>query len=365
MNKDRLVVISIVIIFITFFTGCATQSLRSSLPIDYDLSNHPIFVDLVFEQKNIEARVPDIVENRETPFGLVGAVIESSINSSYNDRFESFRNNKDEITAPLRNALLGFDVKQGYHEGLLQKIGQLKGPVNTVRLKILSNNKLPFKENGLVLKVESSYGLNVFFNYLEFFADVTLTSHEADKKVVVYKNLFRYLSPPKEMIFKSDQEKVKEVEDVGQWYQEELVKLKATETEGKKRRKLNKALAKEHKKKLKKANGDFDVGEKNLMMARSWTENDASLIKGYLLEASSEIIKMIYLDLKDHRTTKSHKKDKLIEHYQKGLQLVKKTESRVIVRDVYSNMSGQLCSMDVTTVWQSCWWQPKNYNSKE
>jgi len=351
--KDVKKILAVVIIAI--LSGCAS-TYKIPMTKEFYESKKGIHLGTFMAQKEIDARMPISTAGSAVgvQFGLLGALIGSAIDSSNNNNNLT---NKENQIAPLRDSLIDFDINHLYHEEATKTVNTFEW-MNIYKITNVSDyERVVFDEDQYFLKLDSSYALTKNFDSLEFFTYATIykikkTSKKKDKETVLFRNLYKYVSPVSALVQRSDEESNQARLSIEQWYETEILKL--DELKKSKRKAKRRSLTKSKNKKLEEQTGPYTWGERNLAMAKYWSKNDAALIKQHLNEALVEVSKMIKLDLSDLKPIDEYKKDKSIETYKRGLQVVAKSEGRVIVRDIESGMAGQLCSLSIETDYRRC-----------
>ena len=335
-----------ILIISSIITGCAS-SYKIQMTQEFIESKPEVNMGSFLAQKEMDARMP--VSNTGTAvgmqFGLIGVLIGSAIDSSKN---KNNLNNKETQIAPLRNALIDHDFNTAYHQSVLNTTHSMDWLNLGKVTKVDDFATISFEQNQYFLKYDTSYSLNRNFDSLELFTFVTLykieknQSKKKNKETVIFRNLYKYLSPSIPLIAKSQEEIERSIAEVEEWHQLELERIEKLPTK-RKTPKIN-ALNKKKKKKLKASRSAYTWAERNLAMAKHWAKDDASMIKSYMQEALVEIDKMIKLDILDTKSPKEYKKDKSIPLHIKGLQKVSDSNGRLILRSV-SNTKGLLCSI--------------------
>ncbi len=341
---------------VILLSACAS-GYRVAVPPQFKDSKTDVHLGSFVAQKEIDARMP--IANTGSAvgmqFGLIGALIGSAIDSSIN---KSNLNTKEAQLAPLRDALVDFNYNPLVHENATKAANQIDLFNITKTTYVDDYTKIDLADGEHFLKFDTSYSLTQKFDGLEVFTNVTLykitkTNKKKQKEEVIFKNRYKYLSPLYPLIEKTEEDKAELVAEAETWYQEEL--NKANEISDKRKRLATKEkLKRSYNKRIDEANGPHTSSSRNLAMSKFWGQNDAELMRKHLNEAVTEITSMVLLDLPDIRPTEEYKKDKSIPLYAKGLQKVKETEDRVIIRDVSSGWAGQMCSIVKGMVGKRC-----------
>lgn len=365
MPNLRILVLTITMISIM---GCSSGF---RIPYVKDLKQSQIKIHLVttVPQKEISARIS--ASNTSTAIGLqmgfIGAAIGSALDASINNnRFIQ----KEKQISPLRQALANFDLDNLHYEKIFLVIDNFK------TLKLISSKKeKQAKSTNLVigdtyLKIASSYELTENFNSLEFTTDVTLYKAHKHRKAkvrnssiqggnILYRNRYKYISPILALAKKSREEKAIEEKEIELWFFEKTEKLKSLpKREFKVKTRL---LNKQKRKKVKTNRRGYTRSERNFKMAEKWSIDGAEIIKTYFNEALNETIKMIKIDFLSTESNEELKNNESLPLSYYGLQIVSKQNNRIILRDISSEMSGQLCSVTKNTNTYHC--LPRTLNS--
>ncbi|TQV75007.1 hypothetical protein FLL45_08685 [Aliikangiella marina] len=324
-------------------TGCAT-GYKTTIAPEFKSSQKDVHLASFIAQKEMDARAP--LANSAgvgAQFGLIGALVSVAIDSSVN---QTNIENKEVQIAPLRDALIDYDFNTPFHQEVTNKIAKIDWINVTNQTEVNDQNEIELKD-GYFLKVDTSYSLSSDFTTLQVFTNVSLNNvtNEKDKKTgkpkqkveTLFQNLYKYSSPSLERLTKTKEEYDAQVAEVEAWYEARLAKLEKNKSKG--------DLRAAKKRKMRNIKEEYSFAEGNLKMAELWAKDEAALAKQHLNESAFEISKMILLDLSDTKTIDEYKKDKSIQTYEDGLQVVSEGAQRVIVRDIQTAMAGQLCSL--------------------
>lgn len=314
-------------------------------------------------QKEIDARITTTNTGATigVQFGFIGGAIGAALDASSNNN-SLFQ--KEKQLTKLRDALTNFDLNNLHYQKMILAIENFK------QIKLVeSKSENSVKTSSLVIdaiyiEIVSSYILVRNFSSLEFTTDITLfkahktnTSMKNRKRIksgnILYRNRYKYISPTMTLAWKNREEKLEGEEKINLWFIQEIEKLNTAQNNKFKMKKRR--LSKQKRKKMEQNSKGYTFSETNFEMGIKWSFDNANLIKSYFHEALVETANMIRTDFMSAETNEEFKKDKSIKLIQPGLQFVSEKDNRIIIRDIYSDMAGQLCSMTKSTFKKRCW----------
>lgn len=334
-------------------TACVTISPHKIAPSAQVLSN-TITADIttVVVQDEIQADIP-VVDSSAVgmQFGLIGALVSSSIDSTTNQDNANFYQTALE---PVRQSLNGFKYDNEFHAAINQSIHSVSW-LKAKNIKLLKNAEVQ-EANAPTLEITMNYKFSSDFRYLTVSAGVKLVDPAApltaDKQIKpIYENTFVYISDFLPVPVRTEADTQTEIKQL--WDAHNAL----PEADRKDRRTLGKL-----DRALRKAKGPFDIRGQILKLASQWATDQGVLARQHLTNATTEIIQMVQRDMLDTEAVAALAAKVPYRNNGKkyNFERIEENSERLIVRNIVGNKAGMMCSMPKHAVdeflpyWSTC-----------
>jgi len=328
-------VILLGILIAATLSGCKSTPYKVNLAKEKLTTNRISEIDSVIKQDEIEVKVPVSDSSAAgAQFGLIGAIITSSIDSSVN---QSNAELYDQVINPVKDSLVNYNFNKHFNQKLSHNLSSepIFNQSKIHDMKSEDNHELLEKQ---VLKLNTRYTYSSDFRTLIVSTSAIIEDTSTVETSVLYQNTFTYNSKRllESVLYESKGEKL--IAERKAKYFQLTKKQRKSSTEV---NKLNKDL--------KKIRRQYSEADKLNKYAVQWSNNNGELTKNELIKATDAIHNMLIIDInKENRPEEYETADKFTYNGKKyAVTLLKESEnkSRAILQKTVGYSAGQLCSI--------------------